>query len=183
MAHGGHHSSGGHYHSHSRYRSGSGISSIIVIIIIIALIIINAIMKPDIRGRQPLEGDYKSYPEYVIDEKGYFRSPEELIAGLEYFHQRTNVQIVVMSSKGSWSDKKAVEKYYELFNDEAHVLIVCPTSWYHTSVYYAIGDLADKVIDDDVMDTLLDGVMKNVRSGKRWEKRLIRLTDTMLESK
>ena len=140
-------------------------------------------MKPDIRGRQPLEGEYELYPEFILDEKGYFSDSEELISGLEYFYKKTNVQIVVMSAKGKWSDKKVVDKYYELFSDEAHVLIVCPTSWYEKNIYYAIGDLANKVVDDDVMDVLLRKVIKKQKDGKRWKKNLTFIADTILQPK
>lgn len=118
----------------------------------------------------------------MIDEAEYFSEVEELVAGLRYIHEKTNVQVVVMSSNESWSDSKAVEKYYELFDDEAHVLIICPTAWYSSTVYYAIGDLADTVIDDYAVDHLIDNVDKS-RKGSKWKKHIISLTDSLLEQK
>lgn len=72
---------GGHYHSRS---SGCKSNPIIPFIIIIVLIVINAIIKPDIRGKYPLNGNFETYPSYLIDDKGYFTNSKKLISGLEY---------------------------------------------------------------------------------------------------
>lgn len=186
MAHGGH-SSGGHHHHYHHYRSGGGSTSWSEIFlgfgIIIAIAIVFAIISnSSLAGKEPLEGEYETYPSYVIDEAEYFYETEDLIAGLKYIHEKTNVQVVVMSSNDSWSDSKAVDKYYELFDDEAHVLIICPTAWYSSTVYYAIGDLADTVIDDYAVDHLIDDVDKS-RSGSKWKRYLINLTDMLLTPK
>lgn len=184
MAHGGHSGGGGHYHHH--YRSGSGGSAtwgeiFLSLGIVVALVIVfAAISASRLSGKQPLEGKYETYPSYVIDEAEYFSEIEDLVSGLRYIHEKTNVQVVVMSSNESWSDSKAVEKYYELFDDEAHVLIICPTAWYSSTVYYAIGDLADTVIDDYAVDHLIDNVDKS-RKGSKWKKYIISLTDSLLE--
>ena len=118
----------------------------------------------------------------MIDEAGYFQEKRALTAGLKYIHEKTNVQVVVMSSNDSWSDAKAVDKYYELFDDEAHVLIICPTAWYSSTVYYVIGDLADTVIDDYAVEYLIDGVDKS-NKGSKWKTYLISLTDKLLRPK
>lgn len=184
MAHGGH-SGGGHHHHH--YRSGGSSTSwgeifFCLGIALILGIVFTIISNSRLSGKEPLKGEYETYPSYVIDEAEYFSETGELISGLKYIHEKTNVQVVVMSSKESWSDAKAVEKYYELFDDEAHVIIICPTSWYSSTVYYAIGDLADTVIDDYAVDYLIDNVDKS-RDGSKWKKYLISLTDSLLEPK
>lgn len=187
MAHGGH-SGGGHcYHYHHSYRSGGRSATrgevLLCVGIVIALVTFFAIaIDSNLSGKKPLEGEYETYPSYVIDEAGYFQEKRALTAGLKYIHEKTNVQVVVMSSNDSWSDAKAVDKYYELFDDEAHVLIICPTAWYSSTVYYAIGDLADTVIDDYAVKYLIDGVDKS-NKGSKWKTYLISLTDKLLRPK
>ena len=186
MAHGGH-SGGGHYHHYHRYRSGGRGSSwgeiFLSLGVVVALVAFFAMISASsLSGKKPLEGEYETYPSYVIDEAEYFSETEDLIAGLKYIHEKTNVQVVVMSSNDSWTDSKAVNKYYELFDDEAHVLIICPTTWYSSTVYYAIGDLADTVIDDYAVDYLIDNVDKS-RNGSKWKRNLISLTDMLLTPK
>ncbi len=187
MAHGGHSGGGPCYHYHHSYRSGGRSATrgevLLCVGIVIALVTFFAIaIDSSLSGKKPLEGEYETYPSYVIDEAGYFQEKRALTAGLKYIHEKTNVQVVVMSSNDSWSDAKAVDKYYELFDDEAHVLIICPTAWYSSTVYYVIGDLADTVIDDYAVEYLIDGVDKS-NKGSKWKTYLISLTDKLLRPK
>lgn len=183
MAHGGHHSSShSHYHHHGS-RSGGGeftwIEGVIFIVCIIIFISSARSRQNTISNKQPLDGKYETYTPYLIDKNGYFSNPNELIAGLQYFHEHTNIQIVVMSSNESWSDSKVTEQYYHMFNDEAHVLIVVPVSWFSSTEYYAIGDLANTVFNDTTMDVLLDNI-DGSRNGTIWNKYLKRIVDTMM---
>lgn len=181
MAQGGQCGGGGYVYSHSR--SGGGIPTWVLLVVLAILAVITFISySAHFSNKHPLEGEYETYPSYVIDESEYFSDTDELIDGLRYVHEKTNIQIVVMTSSERWTDKKAVEKYYELFDDEAHVLIICPTAWYSSTVYYAIGDLADTVIDDYAVDHLIDDVDKS-RSGSEWKRHLISLTDMLLTPK
>lgn len=184
MAHGGHCGGGGHAHSHSR--SGGDTPGwvlwLALALVAVFVFIEYSVDSANLSNKHPLEGKYEIYPSYVIDESEYFSETEELIDGLRYVYEKTNIQVVVMSSSDSWTDDKAVEKYYELFEDEAHILIICPTAWYSSTVYYAIGDLADTVIDDYAIDHLIDNV-DNSRRGSKWKKYLISLTDRLLEPK
>lgn len=180
MAHGGHHS---HSHSHHHYHgSGSGsfdgVEVAILIIAIIALLFISAISS-NISGKKPLEGTYESYPSYLIDKEEYFSDAHEFISGLEYLHEKTNVQLVVITSRDSWSDRKAVEKYYEMFDDEAHILLIIPTSWFSSTEYYAIGDLADTVISDREIDYLLDSI-NGSNDGSKWNTKIRAFVETLL---
>lgn len=185
MAHGGH--CGGHSHSHYHGgRSGETSSWGEILcelgILAVILIIIAAVKTDSLKGRHPLEGTYEKYPSYVIDREEYFSDTRDMIDGLKYWERKTNVQIVVMSSSESWSDAKAVDKYYEMFDDESHVLIICPTAWYTSTKYYAIGDLADDVMDDTAMDYLLDSIDTGIRNGSKWREGLIELADMMIEN-
>ena len=183
MAHSGH--CGGHSHVHYYRRRSRGSSSwgeffFRLSIIAVILLIVTAIENDKLRGRHPLEGEYETYSSYLIDNEEYFYNTQDMIDGLKYWKERTNVQIVVMSATGSWSDAKALDKYYELFDDGAHVVIICPIAWYTSNTYYAIGDLADKVVDDDVIMHLIKQV-DNSRNGSKWKEELKALADMIIE--
>ncbi len=182
MAHGGHHSHSHHHHHHygSSYRSSDSGSIVPVFVGIIVLLVVIAVLgSTSISGKKPLEGTFETYPSYLIDKEEYFYDTHELISGLEYLHEKTNVQIVVMASRESWSDQKANEKYYEMFGDEAHILLIVPTSWFSSTEYYAIGDLANSVIGDTEMDYLLDNI-NGSKDGLKWNKQLTSFTDKLL---
>ncbi len=179
MAHGGHHSHS-HHHHHHYHGSGSvsGVEIAILIVAIIVLLFIEAIAS-DISGKKPLEGTYETYSSYVIDKEEYFSNTNELISGLKNLHEKTNIQIVVMSSRDSWSDCKVEEKYYEMFDDEAHILLVIPAGWFSSTEYYAIGELANTVIGDREIDYLLDDI-NGSSDGSKWNKKLNDFTERLL---
>lgn len=179
MAHGGH--CGGGHHHHHRYRGGSSSNvQLPILLLLLAICFGIVILEANIDGKKPLEGTYTTYPNYLVDETNYLSDPTKIISGLQYLHEKTNVQVVVMTASGSWSDRQAVEKYYEMFDDEAHVLIIVTTSWYSSyDYYYSIGDLANNVIDDRAVNYLLDRI-NNSRNGEKWENKLIEFTDELL---
>lgn len=185
MAHGGHcGGSHAHYHHHSRGGDSDVPLPILIplLIIILALAMWMASIKSDIGGKKPLEGTYTTYPVYLIDNNEYLSDHELIINGLKYLHEKTNVQLVVKVASGSWSDKKVVDEYYKLFDDEAHMLIVVTSSWYEDYNYYAIGDLTNSVIDDRAAKYLIDKIA-NSRDGKKWEKTLDDFADKLLSDK
>lgn len=113
MAHGGH--CGGHFHHH-HHRRGRGADiplpvAIFFLVISLALVFVSSIIESDIDGKRPLEGSYTTYPNYLVDETNYLSDHEKIISGLQYLHEKTNVQAVVITASGSWSDRKVVEKY------------------------------------------------------------------------
>ncbi len=184
MAHGGH-CGGHHYHHHYRSRGEPQIPlpiAILLIVIWIALLVWIDYEQSDIDGKTPLEGSYQTYPNYLLDETGYLSDHWLIIDGLKYLHQKTNVQVVVMVESGTWSDRKVVDKYYELFDDEAHVLIVITSSWYESHDYYAIGDLANNVIDDRAANYLIDTRINNSKNGEKWQKELKDFADELLST-
>ncbi len=184
MAHGGH-CGRSHVHHHYRGRSSINIPTPILILIILGVLAISiweASVKSDIGGKKPLEGTYATYPLYLIDETNYLSDHELIINGLQYLHDKTNVQVVVVVSSGSWSDQKAVDEYYKMFDDEAHMLIIITTSWYEKYDYYAIGDLTNSVIDDRAADYLINTLINNSRNGEKWERVLKEFTDKLLSA-
>lgn len=181
MAHGGHHG-GGHYHSH--YRGGSSGGDLplsfylIAIGIIVVILVFASSVQSDIGGKTPIEKNYE-LTQYVYDSEEYFNEVDSMREGLEYLYDKTGVQLVVMSSNEFYSDSKAVDTYYDLFNDECHVLIIIPTSIWTSTEYYAIGDIADTVIDDRAIDYLLDRVESST-DGEKWEKNLTDFADKLV---
>lgn len=173
MAHGGHVGRG---HSHFYARRMGIFWNLVFVILIVGILLISSNKS---MGIGPLEGQYKKY-EYLIDDEAYFYNTQDMIEGLKYWHQKTNVQIVVISAKGLWSDAKAEEKYNEMFDDEAHILIICPTAWYTSNTYYAVGDLAKNVADDGTIYRLIRQIHK-IKNGSEWKKELIYMADSRIK--
>lgn len=176
MARGGHHSSSHHIH----HRSRSSYLSITIVLAIVTIIMLFADIKVNNIGKKkPLEEKFE-VSQYLYDESNYFSNPKEIVEGLQYLYEKTNVQVVVMSTSSSCSDSRAVELYYELFSDEGHVLIVVPTAWYSSKTYYAIGDVANNVIDDRAMNYLINKINSS-NSGKKWKECLIGFADKLID--
>lgn len=191
MAHGGHHGGGHHSYHRSSYRrsystrsygggSGTLIPSIFALFFIILMfaLFFSIISSSSLTGKTPLEGQYEVC-EYLYDDQGYFSDQDQIIEGLEYLREKTNVQVVLMSSDEIWSDSKAVQQYYKMFDDEAHVLIIIPSSWSSSTTYYAIGDLANTVVNDTAVNHLLDTV-SNKHNGGTWKSALTNFADMLI---
>lgn len=88
--------------------------------------------------------------------------------------------MIVMTTTEKLSDKKAVEQYYLLVEDEAHVLLIVPPEGSRHPFYYAIGDDADSVINDNAISYLVDQV-ENSRNGEYWKQKLYSFADKLLE--
>lgn len=188
MAHGGH-SGGARIHSHTHYHSNSWnrgydedniyailLMSIFSLIIIVAALF-NLLSGDNIGGKKPLEENYKVV-QYLHDDY-VFSNQDELLQGLEYLKERTNVQMIVMTSSEKWSDKKAVEEYYLLVEDEAHVLLIVPPEGSKSPFYYAIGDEADTVIDDKAIKYFIKQV-EDSRDSNEWNKQLCEFADKLI---
>ena len=190
MAHGGH-SGGARIHSHTRYHRSSwnggfdsdNIGAILLmstfLIVIIVAVIFKFLSSDNIGDKKPLEGNYKVV-QYLHDDD-VFSNQDELLQGLEYLKERTNVQMIVMTSSEKWSDKKAVEEYYLLVEDEAHVLLIVPPEGSKSPFYYAIGDEADTVIDDKAIRYFIKQV-EDSRDSNEWNKQLCEFADKLMES-
>ena len=189
MAHGGH-SGGARIHSHTHYHRSSwnggfdsdNIGAILLmstfLIVIIVAVIFKFLSSDNIGDKKPLEGNYKVV-QYLHDDN-IFSNQEELVQGLEYLKEKTNIQMIVMTTTEKLSDKKAVEQYYLLVEDEAHVLLIVPPEGSRHPFYYAIGDDADSVINDNAISYLVDQV-ENSRDGEYWKQQLYSFADKLLE--
>ena len=144
-----------------------------------AFLVFNITGADEIGGKKTLEGKYEIV-QYLHDDSNTFSNQKELVQGLEYLKEKTNIQMIVMTTTEKLSDKKAVEQYYLLVEDEAHVLLIVPPEGSRHPFYYAIGDDADSVINDNEISYLVDQV-ENSRNGEYWKQELYSFADKLLE--
>ncbi len=194
MAHGGHSGGShysGHYHHYSNYggywSGNEGPLETVVILVICGLLLATLVYirttannsKYIIGGKEPLKGEFEVV-QYIHDD-GTFENVENLQEGLEYLKEKTNVQLVIETTSDEWmSNGKAVDEYYKLFDDEAHVLLIVPPKGSRDDFYYAIGDDADSVIGNKEIDYLIEEV-KNSRNGMYWGEILHDFADELLK--
>ena len=188
MGKGGHHFSSGHYHRHGGRSDGEvpiGVS-IVILIVCIAIIFLNeTAAKNDIRNGEKISDKYL-LTEYLYDEADYFDDSEEylVIEGLKYFYQTTGAQMVIVTQDGQTTDKLTELKYYEMFDDEAHVLIVLPIksrSGGNIVQYYYIGDEALKVINETGIYRMLEKIGNNWSSReKSWKEEIIDIANLIV---
>ena len=192
MAHGGH-TGGARSHSHVHhygggYGRGGGYDSLGVIMlefifsvglcIAAAFLVFNITGADEIGGKKPLEGKYEIV-QYLHDDSNTFSNQEELIQGLEYLREKTNIQMIIISSSDKWSDGAAVHKYYLTVEDEGHILLVVPPEGSTNQFRYSIGNKANQVIDSKAMQYLLSQV-RNSRDGKYWKKKICEFADKLI---
>lgn len=187
MAHAGTCGGGGFRSGHSNQsRKESFKESGLEILIILGIYIISSIFESifsflfpvSINGKSPLPYSGNFYETYIVDEKNYFENINNAIEGLEYLYKSTNIQMVVLISKNYLSESNTLDMYYEMFDDECHVLYIYSTSSLYESTY-AIGDLANEVIDDKAIN-YLNKKLKGHSDGEYWKENLINFSDELL---
>lgn len=96
---------------------------------------------------------------YYTDELGWIGNRTKLEQGLKNFYNKTGVQphvYITGNIQGQTLEQFTSQKYDELFEDEAHLLLVfyeindSPQDW------YVCGSQAKSVIDGEAADILLD---------------------------
>ena len=140
-------------------------------------IITTVFPNSDIGGKSPLEGEYEVV-QYLHDDN-IFSNQEELIQGLEYLREKTNIQMIIIASSDKWSDGAAVRKYYLTVEDEGHILLVVPPEGSTNQFRYAIGNKANQVIDSKAMQYLLSKV-RNSRDGEYWKTKICEFADKLI---
>ena len=140
-------------------------------------IITTVFPNSDIGGKSPLEGEYEVV-QYLHDDN-IFSNQEELIQGLEYLREKTNIQMIIIASSDKWSDGAAVRKYYLTVEDEGHILLVVPPEGSTNQFRYAIGNKANQVIDSKAMQYLLSQV-RNSRDGEYWKTKICEFADKLI---
>lgn len=192
MAHGGH-TGGARSHSHVHhygggYGRGGGYDSLGVIMlelifsiglcIVAAFLVFDITGADEIGGKKPLEGEYKTV-QYLHDDD-IFSNQEDLIQGLEYLREKTNVQLVIMTTDRKLSYGDAVREYHLTFEDEGHILLIVPQEG-SIRFRYAIGADANKVINSEAMDYLIKNV-RHSRDGEYWKQQLYDFTDELVKN-
>ena len=137
-------------------------------------------MFPDsnIGGKEPIEGEYEVV-QYLHDDN-IFSNQEELINGLEYLKEKTNIQMIIMTSSERWSDGAAIREYYLTVEDEAHILLIVPPEGSTYQFRYAIGNIANEVIDNTAMKYFISQV-KHSRDGKYWKEKIYEFADKLID--
>ena len=144
--------------------------SVVLVLVIVGILVFmvnpTSSVIPSTIEREPLPSGAVVEAPYYTDELDWISSPAKLTAGMKNFYQRTGVQphlyitdTIAGSHTPTNSDAEIFleETYYDLFRDEAHVLIVFfehePGEFYR---WYWCGAQAKSVLDDEAMNILLD---------------------------
>src|SRR5690554_6198634 len=117
--------------------------------------------------REPLPKGSVVETEYYTDELNWIQNPTKLQAGMKNFYQDTGVQphlYLTDNIDGSHSPtgdevrEFAFGLYDELFEDEAHFLLIFFEYQGNYSTWYVTGTQANSVLDAEAVDILLDYV-------------------------
>lgn len=113
------------------------------------------------REALPMSASYET--SYYTDEAGWISNPGEIERGLKIFYHETGVQPHVYITDGSHGTTEselqafAVAEYDELFQDEAHFLLVFYDDGYGSYFCgYEVGSEAKTVMDNEAIGILAD---------------------------
>lgn len=118
--------------------------------------------------REPISEGLVNETSYYTDQANWIVNENELLPGLEYFYDETNIQphlFITDSIDGEtnpiFDDVEAYthELYDQLFDDEAHLLVVFfENDAYDEQVSYhaSVGEDAAQIFDDEAMNILFD---------------------------
>lgn len=173
MSHGGSGNRGG---SGPRRQNGTGcltaVITIVVLVLLVSVLFSSGGSNSDVTAstvqREALPAGAVNETEYYTDQLGWIGNRTKLEAGMKNFYKETGVQpylYITDSVNGNHSPSQAeleafaLEKYDELFTDEAHLLLVFFE--YYPSEYYTwciTGVQAKTVMDTEAVNILLDYV-------------------------
>lgn len=156
----------------SASKSGCGVAFIIVAAIALALLIFGAfgggcsadsITRSSVE-REALPADAALVTPYYTDEDGdWIRTPRALEDGLRQFHDETGVwpYVYILPNGTAASTEQLAQMadrlYGELFDDEAHFLLVfCDDGDGSFNAGYAVGSQAKTIMDDEAVAVLAD---------------------------
>lgn len=169
-----------HHYTRPRYSGRSGCSVVGAVVIIIFLVILFQIVSmvggfssgSDVTkstiAREPLPKGSVVETDYYTDDIGdWISNATKLTAGMKNFYKATGVQpyLYIADNLGGnirptdadadiWMNKQ----YDELFQDEAHTLLVFFERNGQYSMWYLNGKQAKTVMDTEAMDILMDYV-------------------------
>lgn len=114
--------------------------------------------------REPLTKGTVIETEYYTDELGWIDSVSKLESGMQHFYQKTGVQpyIYITDTIPSGLDinSYANSLYEDLFNDEAHYLLLFYERNDEYKMQWVCGAQAKTVIDQEASDIILDYIEK-----------------------
>lgn len=194
MGRGGHHHSHHHHHHHHHhyggyYGGGEAAPLWVYIVILVALItfymMVCTARDNDIRSGDRINTQYE-LTEYMYDNANYFgEGKEKVISSLEYFYEQTGAQMVIVTQQEYIDDAGTEKMYYDMFDDESHVLIVLPMDGMfdeNETQYYYMGDDALRVIDETGMNYMLECI-DDAYEGRcnAWSREIRDITNMIME--
>lgn len=190
MGRGGHHRSF-HRSHYRRYGSSYNDTPLWVYLVILGVVLTIGFFITTANNDKIRSGDKINVEcelvDYMQDNAGYFSEEDEakIIESLKYFYQKTGAQMVIVTQKENINDSGTEKLYYEMFDDEAHVLIVLPMDGLfgtNYTQYYYMGDEALKVIDETGMNRMLDKIDNSLSSkGTSWSNQIKNIADLIME--
>ena len=117
--------------------------------------------------REPLPAGSVQETDYYTDTLFWFGNDTALINGMKHFYQETGVQPYLYitdtvngsrNPSSSQMEEFAGSLYDELFQDEAHLLLVFQDADGHYTDWVITGSQAKQVVDDEAVNILLDYV-------------------------
>lgn len=144
------------------------IAIFLVLVLVIAIIMFssadNSVTKSTI-SREPLPKGSVVETGYYTDELNWIQNPTKLTVGMKNFYKETGVQpylYITDTIAGSHSPTEdqvqdfAFALYDQLFEDEAHFLLIFFEHAGKYSTWYVAGTQAKSVIDSEAADIILD---------------------------
>ena len=138
---------------------------LVVIMMISGIFLLFALMANSTAGevveRIPLESGAVIETAYYTDELDWITDRGEMEKGLRHFYDKTGVQphVYITGDIGSGSDDEIVEfaneKYEELFEDSAHLLLIFYENNNYTRMYVLSGALSERVMDVEARNILI----------------------------
>lgn len=164
-----------HIYSGSGTVSGSivgNVATLIFIAVIFMFIAMPAIYKSNpitvsTVDREPLPAGSVQETDYYTDTLFWFGNDTQLLNGMKHFYQKTGVQPYLYitdtvdgsrNPSSSQMEEFAGALYDELFQDEAHLLLVFQDADGHYTDWVITGVQAKQVVDDEAVNILLDYV-------------------------
>ena len=165
-----------HIHIHAGGNGGNSPITIAIAIIVLALIFIIPVspflsssisnnITPSTIKREPLQAGSAIETAYYEDTAGWISNPGQMEAGMKLFYQKTGVQPFIYITEevdGSRDPSSAQMEefsntlYDELFDDEAHLLVVLQDADGHYFTWFITGAQAKQVIDNEAVSILSD---------------------------
>lgn len=150
-------------------------TALLVTIPAMVLCIILLLLNPggNEKGLAPLEKGIAAETGYYTDELGWIHNSSVLEQGMKLFYERTGVRPYLyltdkINGKHDFNANEAqvflTQKYDELFDDEAHMILLYVDNGSNYTIWYLAGSQAETVIDYEAASIVKDYVMRYYNS-------------------